>query len=101
VLLDLKMPKVDGIEVLRQIKSDPQLKMIPVVVLTSSREEQDLVNELPTGRQRLHRQTGRVPGIRRGGEAGGRFLGRGQRAAAGQRAFVAAQDTMMSRRCLR
>ena len=42
VLLDLKMPKVDGIEVLRQIKSDPQLKMIPVVILTSSREEKDL-----------------------------------------------------------
>ena len=36
VLLDLKMPKVDGIEVLRQIKCDPQLKMIPVVVLTLS-----------------------------------------------------------------
>jgi len=44
VLLDLKMPRVDGIDVLRQIKSDPQLKMIPVVVMTSSREEPDLVN---------------------------------------------------------
>jgi CheY-like chemotaxis protein len=44
VLLDLKMPKVGGLEVLRQMKSDPQLKMIPVVVLTSSREEQDLDN---------------------------------------------------------
>jgi two-component system, response regulator len=43
VLLDLKMPKVDGIEVLRQIKSDPQLKVIPVVVMTSSREERDLL----------------------------------------------------------
>ena len=49
VLLDLKMPRVDGIEVLRQIKSDPQLKMIPVVVLTSSREEQDLVNSYQLG----------------------------------------------------
>jgi CheY-like chemotaxis protein len=49
VLLDLKMPKVDGIEVLRQMKSDPQLKMIPVVVLTSSREEQDLVNSYELG----------------------------------------------------
>ena len=49
ILLDLKMPKVDGIEVLRQIKSDPQLKMIPVVVLTSSREEQDLVNSYELG----------------------------------------------------
>jgi CheY-like chemotaxis protein len=49
ILLDLKMPKVDGIEVLRQIKSDPQLKMIPVVVLTSSREEQDLVKSYELG----------------------------------------------------
>jgi CheY-like chemotaxis protein len=43
VLLDLKMPKVDGLEVLRRIKGDPALKMIPVVVLTSSREEYDLM----------------------------------------------------------
>jgi CheY-like chemotaxis protein len=42
VLLDLKMPKVDGMEVLKIIKSDPKLKTIPVVVLTSSREPQDL-----------------------------------------------------------
>jgi two-component system, response regulator len=49
VLLDLKMPKVDGIEVLRQIKGDPQLKMIPVVVMTSSREEQDLVTSYQLG----------------------------------------------------
>src|SRR5207245_4812530 len=49
VLLDLKMPKVDGIEVLRQIKSDPALKTIPVVVLTSSREEQDLIRSYNLG----------------------------------------------------
>ena len=49
VMLDLKMPKVDGIEVLRQIKGDSQLKMIPVVVLTSSREEQDLVKSYQLG----------------------------------------------------
>ena len=49
VMLDLKMPKVDGIEVLRQIKGDPQLKVIPVVVLTSSREEQDLVMSYQLG----------------------------------------------------
>ncbi len=43
VLLDLKMPKVDGLEVLRQVKGDEQLRLIPVVALTSSREEQDLI----------------------------------------------------------
>ncbi|QBG49330.1 response regulator [Verrucomicrobia bacterium S94] len=42
VFLDLKMPKVDGHEVLQQIKNDPELCTIPVVILTSSREEQDL-----------------------------------------------------------
>ena len=43
VLLDLKLPKVSGLEVLEKIKSDPQLRTVPVVVLTSSREERDLV----------------------------------------------------------
>ena len=42
VLLDLKMPRVDGLEVLRQLKGDPQLRKIPVVVMTSSREDRDL-----------------------------------------------------------
>jgi len=49
ILLDLKMPKVDGLEVLKQIKSDDQLKMIPVVVLTSSREELDIVKSYELG----------------------------------------------------
>jgi CheY-like chemotaxis protein len=49
LLLDLKMPKVDGIEVLRQVKSDPALKSIPVVVLTSSREEHDLLRSYDLG----------------------------------------------------
>ena len=49
LVLDLKMPKVDGIEVLRQVKSDVALKTIPVVVLTSSREEQDLVRTYDLG----------------------------------------------------
>jgi CheY-like chemotaxis protein len=49
LLLDLKLPKVDGLEVLKHIKSDEQLKMIPVVVLTSSREEQDLMRSYELG----------------------------------------------------
>ncbi len=49
ILLDLKMPKVDGLEVLRQIKGDPKLKIIPVVVMTSSREEQNVVNSYHLG----------------------------------------------------
>ena len=49
VLLDLKMPKVNGLEVLRQIKGDDRLKSIPVVMLTSSRQEQDLVESYALG----------------------------------------------------
>jgi CheY-like chemotaxis protein len=49
VLLDLKMPRVDGLEVLRRIKADESLKSLPVVMLTSSREERDLVESYRLG----------------------------------------------------
>jgi two-component system response regulator len=49
ILLDLKMPKVDGIEVLRKLKSDERKKIIPVVVLTSSKEERDIVESYKLG----------------------------------------------------
>jgi len=49
VLLDLKLPKVDGLEVLRKVKSDDRTKMIPVVVLTSSREEKDIIESYRLG----------------------------------------------------
>ena len=49
ILLDLKLPKIDGLEVLRRLKSDEQTKMIPVVVMTSSQEEQDIVESYKLG----------------------------------------------------
>jgi CheY-like chemotaxis protein len=49
LLLDIKMPRMDGIEVLRAIRNDNKLKMLPVVMLTSSREEQDLINSYELG----------------------------------------------------
>jgi CheY-like chemotaxis protein len=49
VLLDIKMPKVDGLEVLKTMKADPHLKTIPAVILTSSREEQDLIKGYELG----------------------------------------------------
>jgi CheY-like chemotaxis protein len=49
MLLDLKLPKVDGLEVLHQIRSDQRLRMIPVVVLTSSREERDMMQSYRLG----------------------------------------------------
>jgi DNA-binding response OmpR family regulator len=49
VLLDLKLPKVDGLEVLKQVKSEEKLRMIPIVVLTSSKEEKDMVASYKLG----------------------------------------------------
>jgi CheY-like chemotaxis protein len=49
VLLDLKMPKVDGIEVLRQVKADASMRTIPIVVMTSSNEERDVVESYRLG----------------------------------------------------
>jgi DNA-binding response OmpR family regulator len=49
MLLDLKLPKVDGLEVLSRVKTDPDLKRVPVVMLTSSREEQDVIKSYDSG----------------------------------------------------
>ena len=49
VLLDLKLPKIDGLEVLRRLRADPRTRLQPVVILTSSKEEQDLVNGYKLG----------------------------------------------------
>jgi two-component system response regulator len=49
MLLDLKLPKVDGLEVLRRVRADPRTKRLPVVILTSSREEEDLIQGYDLG----------------------------------------------------
>jgi CheY-like chemotaxis protein len=49
LLLDIKMPRMDGLEVLQAVRSDPRLKMLPVVVLKSSREEQDIIRSYELG----------------------------------------------------
>jgi two-component system response regulator len=49
ILLDLKLPKMDGLEVLRQLRTDDRTKILPVVILTSSKEEQDLINGYSLG----------------------------------------------------
>jgi two-component system, response regulator len=49
ILLDLKLPKMDGLEVLRRLRADPRTELLPVIILTSSREEQDLINGYKLG----------------------------------------------------
>src|SRR5580704_14925543 len=49
VLLDLKLPRVDGMEVLRQLRADPRTKLLPVVIMTSSKEERDVANSYHLG----------------------------------------------------
>ncbi len=57
VLLDLKLPRVSGLEVLQRIRADPRTRRLPVVILTSSGEEEDLIRGYDLGGQQLHSQT--------------------------------------------
>ena len=75
MLLDLKLPKVDGLQVLQQIKSDERLKLIPVVVLTSSHEEKDMMQKLQTRSERLRCEAGRFSRIRQCHQGARRLLG--------------------------
>jgi two-component system response regulator len=71
VLLDLKLPKVDGLEVLRQIRENPNTRLVPVVVLTSSREEPDIVRCYELGvNSYLVKPVGFEPFVKAVGEAG-------------------------------
>ena len=62
IVLDLMLPGIDGLEVCRQLKSDPATRHVPIVMLTAKGEEADMVAGLELGRRRLHHQTVQSPG---------------------------------------
>ena len=80
VLLDIKMPRKDGLEVLREIRGDPALKRLPVVILTSSREEQDLITSYDLGVNAYVVKPVDFPDVHRRGQAARHVLGAHQRA---------------------
>ena len=98
ILLDIKMPKVDGIEVLRQLKQDSQLRVIPVVMLTSSREEARPGRELSARGQRICGQAGGLHRLHRCDQAGRCILGSGERTAARPAVPLAACHEAMNKR---
>jgi len=63
VLLDLKLPKGHGMEVLQRIRSEERTRLLPVVILTSSDEERDIIDGYSLRREQLRAQTGRLRGI--------------------------------------
>jgi CheY-like chemotaxis protein len=83
VLLDLKLPKVDGLEVLKQVKSDPDLRTIPVVMLTSIARGARSDQELRSRHERVRCEAGRLRRVRRIGQESRALLDRRQPPAAG------------------
>ena len=83
LLLDLKLPKVDGLEVLKTVRETTELRRIPVVMLTSSRERARPDEGLRARGERLRGQTGRIQGFCRRNLRSRHLLGRAQRTAAG------------------
>ena len=67
ILLDLRLPRVDGLEVLRAVRADERTRRLPVVVLTSSREEVDIVRAYDLGANSYPGEAGRIRGIHEGG----------------------------------
>ena len=76
VLLDLNLPRKNGREVLAESKGDPDLRLIPMVVLTTSSTEEDVVASYRLARQRLHHEAGRLRALHRGGPPDRRVLRR-------------------------
>ena len=66
-LLDLRLPKIDGMEVLKRMRQDERTRLLPVVILTSSREEQDLVRSYELGANSYVRKPGGLPAVLQGG----------------------------------
>ena len=81
VLLDLNLPRMDGREVLEAIKTDPELANIPVVVLTTSEAEEDVLRSYSAARQRLRHEAGRLRAVHRCGPPDRRLLRDGRAAA--------------------
>jgi two-component system response regulator len=82
ILLDLKLPKVDGLEALEQIKRDPRTRAVPVVILTSSKLEQDPIQGYHLGANSLHSKAGGLRPVPSDHQESGLLLAAGEPAAA-------------------